>query len=187
MFFYNSLLTACTVAISGLVSASPVARQAQCNPNFEGAGVSIVIGQSNIKAAPPVAGTLLAVAGGDGPVNQTAEWHVEQTGAFPPTYIIKEISHNDLVVDINPDGLLILEEINSSKPTQIWEIACNQCLPGASSTPGGGDFASGCYIISPQSGSCVHLEPAGAVEVNFGVGECGNSGYQHFDFWTATA
>ncbi|KAJ7489174.1 hypothetical protein FB451DRAFT_1223964 [Mycena latifolia] len=165
---------------------SPTTRQAQCNPNFEGAGVSIVIGQRDIKVAPPVAGTLL-VATNNGVVNQTAEWHVQQTGAFPTSYIIKEISHNDLVIDINPDGLLILEEIDSSKPTQIWDIVCDQCLPGASSTPGGGDFASGCSIISPQSDSCVHLGPVGAAAINFGIGECANSISQRFDFWTATA
>ncbi|KAJ7489170.1 hypothetical protein FB451DRAFT_1522580 [Mycena latifolia] len=182
MFSSTSLLATCMVAMSGLVVATPAPRQVQCNPNFEGAGVSIVDVNIDWQATPPVAGTLLTLSG-DGPVNRTAEWHVEQTGATPTTYIIKEISHNNLVVDISADGLLTLEEIDSSKPTQIWEIICGQCLPGASSTPGGGEFANACRIVSPPSGACVQLEPG----VNLGIDECKGTAIQRFAFWTATA
>ncbi|KAJ7468561.1 hypothetical protein FB451DRAFT_1560290 [Mycena latifolia] len=185
MFPSTTLLTACMVAISGLAAAMPTARTPQCNPNFEGAGVSIIDTGIEWGVSPAVAGTLLDRTLGGFPLNATAEWHVEQTGASPPTYIVKEINHNDLVVDINADGLLILEEIDPSKSTQIWEIYCNECLPGASSTPGGGEFASGCRIISAANGLCARVEPAG---VNLGTGECSPSGaLQTFDFWTATA
>ncbi|KAJ6598227.1 hypothetical protein DFH09DRAFT_1131309 [Mycena vulgaris] len=182
MFPSASLLTACMVAISGLASATPVA-PVQCNPNFEGAGVSIIDTGVEWGVSPAVAGTVLDRTLGGFPLNATAEWHVEQTGAVPTTYIVKEIHHNDLVVDIGVDGLLTLEEIDASKPTQIWEISCNQCAHGASSTPGG-EFASGCTITSAANGLCARVEPAG---VNLGTGPCGSSVLQRFDFWTATA
>ncbi|KAJ7705586.1 hypothetical protein B0H17DRAFT_1038363 [Mycena rosella] len=181
--FSTSLLTACIIAISGLASAMPPTRP-QCNPNFEGAGVSIIDTDIEWGVSPAVAGTVLDRTLGGFPPNKTAEWHVEQTGAYPPTYIVKEINHNDLVVDIGSDGLLTLEEIDSSKQTQIWEIHCDECRSGASSTPGGGEFASGCTIISAPSGSCARAEPAG---VNLGTGPCEPSVLQSWDFWTATA
>ncbi|KAF7369206.1 hypothetical protein MVEN_00248200 [Mycena venus] len=183
MFSSASLLTACILAISGLVSAAPPL-PVQCNPNFEGAGVSIIDTGIEWGVSPAVAGTLLDRTLGGFPLNATAEWHVEQTGAFPPTYYVKEINHNNLVVDISADGLLVLEELNPTKETQIWSIFCNQCSPGASSTPGGGEFASSCQIVSASNGFCARVEPAG---VNLGTGECENGILQSFDFWTATA
>ncbi|KAJ7705601.1 hypothetical protein B0H17DRAFT_1038394 [Mycena rosella] len=176
--FSTSLLTACMVAISGLASATPLAR-APCSPNFEGAGVSIIDNDVEWGVSPAVAGTVLNRDLGGFPPNQTAEWHVEQTGAYPPTYIVKEINHNNLVVDIGADGLLTLEEIDSSKQTQIWEIHCDQC-PGASST----EFASACTIISAANGWCAQVEPAG---VTLGTAPCAITSYQRWDFWTATA
>jgi hypothetical protein len=61
----------------------------QCNPNFEGAGVSIIDGGVEWGVSPAVAGTVLNRILGGFPLNATAEWHVEQTGAYPPTYIVK--------------------------------------------------------------------------------------------------
>ncbi|KAJ7088706.1 hypothetical protein C8R44DRAFT_751808 [Mycena epipterygia] len=186
----SAFLAASIAAIAGLASATPFSQlprqTARCNPNLEGAGVSIIDHDGNVEwgISPVVAGTLLRRdLGGDSP-NATAEWHVEQTGAFPPTYIVKAISNNELVVDVDTDGLLALEEIDSTKPTQIWDISCVQCLSGASSTPGGGIFASDCSIVSAPSGLCVRLGPAG---VNIGTGECAPVAAQRWDFWTATA
>ncbi|KAJ7238084.1 hypothetical protein B0H12DRAFT_1138011 [Mycena haematopus] len=173
------------LVMSGLVSATPAPRQASpCNPNFEGAGVSIIDNGVEWGVYPAVAGTLLDRDLGTFPLNATAEWHVQQTGAYPPTYIVNDINNNELVVDIDASGLLILQEIDSSIPTQIWQISCNSCSSGASSTPGGGEFASGCKIISAASGLCVRVEPAG---VNIGMGECESVVAQNWDFWTATA
>ncbi|KAJ6551235.1 hypothetical protein B0H19DRAFT_164888 [Mycena capillaripes] len=182
----TAFLTACIVAMSGLVSATPAPRQtAQCNPNFEGAGVSIIAGDVEWGVSPPVAGTVLNRILGGFPPNATAEWHVQQTGAFPPTYIVKEINHNELVVDaIGPNRLLTLEAINSTKATQIWQISCDTCTSGASSTPGGGKFASNCKIISAPSGLCVEVQHAG---VNIDTNECAPVVAQKWDFWTATA
>ncbi|KAJ7916723.1 hypothetical protein B0H13DRAFT_2323017 [Mycena leptocephala] len=182
-----ALLSACMISMSGLISATPLVPSpptVQCNPNFEGAGVSIIDGGVEWGVSPAVAGTVLNRILGGFPLNATAEWHVEQTGAYPPTYIVKEINHNNLVVDIGANGLLTLEAIDSTKATQIWQISCDQCTSGASSTPGGGKFASGCKIVSPPSGLCVRVEPAG---VNIGTGECEPVIAQVWDFWTVTA
>ncbi|KAJ6551188.1 hypothetical protein B0H19DRAFT_163576 [Mycena capillaripes] len=183
MFSSTSLLAACIVTISGLASAAP-GLPVQCNPDFEGAGVSIIDTGVEWGVSPPVAGTVLDRTLGGFPLNATVEWHVQQTGAFPPTYYVKEIKHNDLVVEIGVSGLLTLEELDAIKSTQIWKINCNQCLPGASSTPGGGKFASGCQITSAANGLCARVEPAG---VNLGTGPCEGGALQAFDFWTATA
>ncbi|KAJ7444584.1 hypothetical protein B0H11DRAFT_2249861 [Mycena galericulata] len=186
MLASTSIFTACMVALFGVVAATPGPgpRQTLCNPDFEGAGVSIIDDDVEWGVSPAVAGTVLNRDLGTFPLNATAEWHVEQTGAYPPTYIVKEINHNDLVVDIGDEGLLTLEEIDSTKATQIWQIQCAQCLPGASSTPGGGKFASDCAIISAPSGLCVQVEPAG---VTIGTAPCEPVVSQKWDFWTATA
>ncbi|KAJ7097670.1 hypothetical protein C8R44DRAFT_889198 [Mycena epipterygia] len=93
--------------ILGAVSATPLASRqaATCNPNFEGAGVSIIDGQTEWGVSPVAAGTPL--------VNTTSEWHVEQTSLANPTYTIKAIS-NELVVDV-VNGELTSEQLDSTK------------------------------------------------------------------------
>ncbi|KAJ6536291.1 hypothetical protein B0H19DRAFT_1183124 [Mycena capillaripes] len=93
-----------------------------------------------------------------------------------------EISNNKLVVDV-VDGELTLAQIDSSKPTQIWEIGCKQCLPGASLTPAGGVFASGCSMKSVPSGLCATLETGSE---SLGLADCNGVGAQTFNFWTAS-
>ena len=92
----TSLIAFCIAAVSGLASATPLANTARqtvtCNPNFEGAGVSIIAGDVEWGVSPVVAGTALSHDLGGFPPNATAEWHVQQTGAFPTTYIIKYVS-----------------------------------------------------------------------------------------------
>ncbi|KAJ6598258.1 hypothetical protein DFH09DRAFT_1356572 [Mycena vulgaris] len=181
MFSLASITIACVL---GFVSATPLAtrQSATCSPNFEGAGVSIIAGQTEWGVSPVVAGTPLKRDLGTFPLNATAEWHVQQTGSANPMYIVKEINQNELVVDV-VDGLLTLEAIDSTEQTQIWEIDCKQCFSGASSTPGGGKFASGCAIKSVPSGLCAQLE-RGAEFI--GLGECTGVVAETFDFWTAT-
>ncbi|KAJ6551232.1 hypothetical protein B0H19DRAFT_1156977 [Mycena capillaripes] len=179
MFSLASFTVAC---ILGVVSATPIGR-ATCSPNFEGAGVSIVAGDTEWGVSPIVAGTPLKNDVGTFPPNATAQWHVEQTGSANPTYIVKAISNNGLVVDV-ANGLLTLEDIDSTKQTRIWEIDCKQCSSGASSTPGGGKFAAGCAIKSVPSGLCVTLEMGSEF---IGLTDCNPVVAQSFDFWTATA
>ncbi|KAJ7691055.1 hypothetical protein B0H17DRAFT_1288368, partial [Mycena rosella] len=140
-------LTSLTVAyILGVASASPFARQsATCNPNFEGAGVSIVAGDSEWDVSPIVVRTAFKKDGGVFPPNSTAEW---------------EINQSDLVVDV--------------------------CLSGASTTPGGSEFAVGCLIKSVLTGLCATLE----MGVEFlRPAECDDAhpvAAETFAFWTAT-
>ncbi|KAJ7719089.1 hypothetical protein DFH07DRAFT_859626 [Mycena maculata] len=180
-----AVFTACVVALSGLTSATPLARQTLCNPNFEGAGVSIIAGDVEWGYSAAVAGTPLADDLSSFPPNATAEWFVQQTGAFPTSYIIKTISNTGLVAGVDNDGTaLALEDIDSAEAGQIWDISCTQCSSGASSTPGGGEFASGCSISSAPSGLCASLEMGGS---GIFVTDCGRSVYQTWSFWTATA
>ncbi|KAJ7267283.1 hypothetical protein C8J57DRAFT_363043 [Mycena rebaudengoi] len=188
MFSFASLTATCVLAVLGSAYATPLSsrQSVPCNPNFEGAGVSIISpGGVEWAASPVVAGTALTRSAGGFPANATANWHVQQTGSANPTYIVKEINHNDLVVDV-VDGHLTLEElpVGGAKPTQIWEISCNQCFSGASSTPGGGEFGVGCTIKSAPSGLCVELEHASDF---IRIAECNPVVAQVFDFWTATA
>jgi hypothetical protein len=85
-------LTFLTLAsILCVVSATPLAtrQSATCSPNFEGAGVSIIAGETEWGVSPVVAGTPLKRDLGTFPLNATAEWHVQQTGSANPTYIVK--------------------------------------------------------------------------------------------------
>lgn len=91
MFSLATLTVAC---ILGVVSTTPLATRqtATCNPNFEGAGVSIIAGDTEWGVSPVVAGTLLKKDVGTFPPNATAQWHVEQSGsANPTTYIVKYV------------------------------------------------------------------------------------------------
>ncbi|KAJ6561669.1 hypothetical protein B0H19DRAFT_1375036 [Mycena capillaripes] len=178
MFSLASITIAC---ILGLVSGTPSARQATCSPDFGGAGVSIATGDAEWSVSRVVAGTPLTSDGTPFAMNSPANWNVHQTESANLTYIVKEISNKDLVVDV-VDGGLTLEQINSSKQTQIWEIECKQCLPGASLTPGGGVFASGCSIKSAPSGLCATLETGS----DLGLADCNGGGPQTFNFWTAS-
>ncbi|KAJ7888447.1 hypothetical protein B0H13DRAFT_889028 [Mycena leptocephala] len=186
MFSLATLTAACILG-AVTVSATPVTRQAPtCSPNFEGAAVSIIANQVEWDVSPVVAGTPLKKdVTGTFPLNATAEWHVEQTGsANPTTYIVKALTPaNNLVVDL-ANGILTLEDIDAKKQTQIWEIECKQCLSGASSTPGGGKFASGCAIKSAPSSLCVTAEMGSEY---FGLTDCSPVVAQTFDFWTATS
>jgi hypothetical protein len=88
----TAVLTACIVYMAGLVVATPAPRQTtQCHPNFEGAAVSIIDGDAEWGVSPVAAGTRLVYSLGKFPLNGTAEWHVQQTGDFPPTYIVKYV------------------------------------------------------------------------------------------------
>ncbi|KAF7377523.1 hypothetical protein MSAN_00174400 [Mycena sanguinolenta] len=179
MFSLASITFACILAAA---SATPTTRQSTCSPNFEGAGVSILVAAGNVKWAvsPVVAGTVLKKTAEPFPPNAVADWHVEQTGSANATYIIKAISNNELVVDV-VDGELTLEKIDTLT-TQTWDIDCQQCISGASSTPSGGEFASGCSIKSVPSGLCATLEMGAEF---LGLTECNPVVAQTFNFWTA--
>jgi hypothetical protein len=78
--------------MAGLVGATPAPRQTtQCHPNFESTAVSVIDGDAEWGVSPVAAGTRLVYSLGQFPLNGTAEWHVQQTGDFPPTYIVKYV------------------------------------------------------------------------------------------------
>lgn len=87
------MFTAYIASMLGSISATLVAHASrqtvQCNPNFEGAGVSIIDNGVEWGVPQAAAGTVLERNLGSFPLNATAEWHVQQTGAYPPTYIVK--------------------------------------------------------------------------------------------------
>ncbi|KAK7050515.1 hypothetical protein R3P38DRAFT_2865590, partial [Favolaschia claudopus] len=175
------MLSASTILLSfGLLVAATPAPRASCSPNLEGAGVSIIAGSVEWSVSSPVAGTLL---GHNAESKATAEWHVQQTGTTPATYFVKDINNNQLVVGIGADGVLALEQIDSSKSTQTWAISCDSCSSGASSIPQGGEFATGCKIISTSSGLCAEVQHAGA---HISQSQCAAAVAQSWDFWTAT-
>ncbi|KAJ7100768.1 hypothetical protein B0H15DRAFT_460589 [Mycena belliarum] len=185
MFPSTSLLATCILALSTFVAATPSPRQPQCNPDFEGAPVTITIGNRGVKVAPPRAGQLLVATVPITPGQGSGNFVVTQTSPRASTYLINEVKFTDLVIDVTDAGLLDLEERGPS-PTQVWEITCDECRPGASTTPGGGKWGSGCSIASAQTGQCVHIQPSGNPLINFGVGECADTADQSFDFWTKT-
>ncbi|KAJ6521510.1 hypothetical protein B0H19DRAFT_1203859 [Mycena capillaripes] len=148
-----SLASITIACILGLVSATPSARQVTCSPDFGGAGVSIATGDAEWSVSPPFA------------MSSPANWNVDQTESA------------------NPRTSLTLEQIDSSKQTQIWEIECKQCFPGASLTPGGGVFASGCSIESVPIGLCATLETGSEF---LGLADCNGVAAQTFNFWTAS-
>ncbi|KAJ7325533.1 hypothetical protein DFH08DRAFT_817202 [Mycena albidolilacea] len=184
-----------------VVSGTPLARQAQAlyNPNFEGAGDSIILGSNEWGVSPAVAGTVLDRTPGLGsglPLNRMAKWHVEQTGeinqrprgrhqrgqAVGPRRVDPTKAYVLLILLLLvPESEHMLTRLNIR--TQIWEINCRACLPDAS-TPDGGEFGTGCKIVSAVSGLCVKVEPAG---VTMGMEECATTAFQSWGFWTATA
>jgi len=180
------LFSACLAAVAGMTSATPLmGRQSTgCSPNFEGAGVSVIAGDVEWAVATAAAGQPILHDLGTFPPNATANWFVQQTGSAIATYIFKAINNTELAIDVASDESLILEDINASSLTQIWDITCNQCISGASSTPGGGKFASGCTIQSHPSGLCAQITHGGS---GVGLSTCTGVVAQTYDFWTATA
>ncbi|KAJ7678000.1 hypothetical protein DFH06DRAFT_1422411 [Mycena polygramma] len=184
MFSFAALTVAC---ILGVTSATPLARQSTCSPDFEGAGVSIISGDDEWGYTSVAAGTDLVYNAENDPLNATAEWIVEKTGG---NYIFRAIKDTGLVVglsggDAEDNGGLALLNVDSTDSTQIWDIECTQCTPGASSAPGG-RFASGCAIKSVPKDLCASRMEGSE---GFGITYC-NPG-THFaplwEFWTATS
>ncbi|KAJ6498594.1 hypothetical protein C8R47DRAFT_1260454 [Mycena vitilis] len=91
---FASLTIAC---ILGIASATPLARQATCNPDFEGAGVSIISGDDEWGYTSVAAGTDLVYDAEKDPLNATAEWIVQKTGS---NYIFSTGAHCSLNVAI---------------------------------------------------------------------------------------
>ncbi|KAJ7914344.1 hypothetical protein B0H13DRAFT_1873022 [Mycena leptocephala] len=121
----------CEGSIIGAVSATPLARQATWNPNFEGAAVSIMSGAREWGVRPVLAGTLLESDIG-------TMWHVEQIGSANPTFIMKPITgNNSLVVDV-VNGLSRRKSVSSGLCVQLEHtteiVDLRQCSGAPSET-----------------------------------------------------
>lgn len=84
------ILTALIFTVLGAVSASPLAPRNGCQPNFEGAGVSVVNPSSGLEWAiisepTELQGALLVSRA----VTKAAEFRFEHTGAPSNPYLIK--------------------------------------------------------------------------------------------------
>ncbi|KAJ7683211.1 hypothetical protein B0H17DRAFT_1137896 [Mycena rosella] len=94
------------------------------------------------------------------------------------------INQSNLVVDV-VNGKLTLEETDSSKQTQLWEIDYQQCFSGTSTPPGGGEFAVGCLIKSVSTGLCA-LE-MGSEFLGLAESDAHPVAAETFTFWTTTS
>ncbi|KAG5653147.1 hypothetical protein H0H81_002058, partial [Sphagnurus paluster] len=86
---YRTTIFATLSAIYTFVGASPLeARQANCHPNFEGVGVSVLWDQDPFSVrewVPGAVGTNITTVIDD--YNQAAEFRFEQTGSTPVSYL----------------------------------------------------------------------------------------------------
>ncbi|KAK7438206.1 hypothetical protein VKT23_018136 [Stygiomarasmius scandens] len=98
---FSSLLI---IAGAAIVSGTPVSRQENlCYPNAMGAGVSLISMQYGripymelgISFTPRPG---LPLIGSITPAWITVDWHLQQNGQDPPSYIIKDIDNNNLAV-----------------------------------------------------------------------------------------
>ncbi|KAF5392875.1 hypothetical protein D9757_000859 [Collybiopsis confluens] len=154
--YKSSVLFSLIVSFIG-ASANPVRRDT-CNPNTQGQPVSI---QSTYTpglewgiASP--SDTLIvgeSYRGLDAP-----DWNVLQTGQFPTSYLITDIT-NGLAATIN-GGELLLNPVNNAifQPNQVFDINCNSC--GTDVSPGN-IIGLGC-TISPHnvSDACIRIGPS---------------------------
>ncbi|KAF9254418.1 hypothetical protein L218DRAFT_1082345 [Marasmius fiardii PR-910] len=135
---YSTLFTLCTVAsgVFGAALANPLAARAKCSPNFEGAGISIT--GANGFVTPD----------GRGHGSPAPYWHVQQTGQPVAGYILRDIANNNRALTRNSDNTLTMGPASDSGTdvNQIFQIQCDTCVGGASTSPAGTLIASGCNI-----------------------------------------
>ncbi|ESK89745.1 hypothetical protein Moror_16886 [Moniliophthora roreri MCA 2997] len=154
-------------SFAAVVSANPLrvvtARDATCQPNFQGAAVGISTADGFYE--PSDAPHLFA-------------WRVEQNGQWPTEYIIKDIKSLD-VLTLAPGGSTFLFAQNgSAHPSQSFAIACQTCDPNASSGPDR-DVATKC-TIKPHGKPDFCLTSAG---INHIISEpCTGANNQFFNF-----
>jgi len=155
----HSLFAVVSVAVilaSSGVSATPF-RRAACIlgiPNAQGAGVSIqsLSGLEWGVETTPQSGVVLIGESFRG--FAAPDFHVQQNGQVPASYIIRDVVNNNLAVTAVGNELIFETASNSGNEVdQLFDIACQACE--TNTTPGN---AAGSYCtISPHSndGLCV--------------------------------
>ncbi|KAF9074046.1 hypothetical protein BDP27DRAFT_1317911 [Rhodocollybia butyracea] len=126
------------------VSGNPVRRDS-CNPNAQGAPVSI---------RSPEFGLEWTVESGVGP-----NWFINQSGDFPTSYIITSTDVDTMAATIT--GVHLFDN------NQVFDIACDVCNTDASP---GNNIGEGC-VISPVNvtDACIIIDAsAGDALRNFG-------------------
>ncbi|KIK66221.1 hypothetical protein GYMLUDRAFT_257641 [Collybiopsis luxurians FD-317 M1] len=154
--FKSLALVSLTLSLIG-ASANPV-RRANCNPNPQGQPVSIQSASlSGLEWGLAAPGDLDSVVIGESYRGLAApDWFVRQSGQFPTSYIITDIT-SGLAVTIN-GGELTLNPINNTifQPNQVFDINCDSC--GTDVSPGG-VIGSGCTISPHNFSSCISIGP----------------------------
>ncbi|KIK58223.1 hypothetical protein GYMLUDRAFT_246259 [Collybiopsis luxurians FD-317 M1] len=154
-----SLLTSVVAAIafaSAGVSATPVAR-GTCAPNAQGSGVSIESVQySGLEwgdhNTTPTNGDVIVSSSFRGLA--APDFHVQQSGQVPTSYIIRDVNNNNLAVTTEGSQLHFTPTSNSgNQANQLFDIACQSCA--FDTTPG--QAAGSQCTISPhgQNNQCV--------------------------------
>ncbi|KAK0501988.1 hypothetical protein EDD18DRAFT_1100483 [Armillaria luteobubalina] len=141
LFFSALLLTAAT--------ASPLTARGTCNPNFEGAALTVFLHSgapitalawsANPAAGAPVIGSPSA-----------SKFFFQQNGDADVTYSIKTVANNNFAVEL--DGkVLIMDNVDASgsNVNQKWKVECTTCATNISQQKG--VVASGCTISSANT------------------------------------
>ncbi|KAK0481236.1 hypothetical protein IW261DRAFT_1065114 [Armillaria novae-zelandiae] len=155
LFFSALLLTAAT--------ASPLTARGTCNPNFEGASLTV----SDYSGAPITALSWAANPAAGAPVvagTSPSKFFFQQNGDADVTYTIKTVANNNFAVEL--DGkVLIMDNVDpsGSDVNQKWKVECTTCATNISQQKG--VVASGCTISSANSdtsGLCVQENGPGS-------------------------
>lgn len=188
---YYALITLSFTLLSTFVCATPLeVRQANCHPNFQGVGTSVVWDQSPYglrEWVPGAVGANITTAIDD--YNQAAEFRFEETGSYPSTYVGKQLGvpANNVVITAGTNNKYVgLGYLSSSDPNQTWDISCDACGTNALSVHG--MFASGCTIKSVNLGLCVQVDTVvtrahSAPSFLLQLATCSGTPTQKFQFW----
>jgi hypothetical protein len=177
-----SLIAVATLAL-GAASSPLLPRQANCQPNFEGTGLSVINSQVGW-SVPPSSGLGSIVVNADA-TPTVPEWYFRFSGQPSNSYVIQSLQAQQgqpLVVQVGSGNLqLANEQLSSVLPEQAWNLVCDSCNTGASSGPDG-LYASGCAISSVSTGECVQTDGFTGDQLTLAGCDSTNT-QQKFDFY----
>ncbi|KAK0184319.1 hypothetical protein F5146DRAFT_246098 [Armillaria mellea] len=142
LFFSALLLTAAT--------ALPLSARGTCNPNFEGASLTVssysdVANEVLSWSANPVAGAPVVAS------TSPSKFFFQQDGDTNVTYTIKTAANVNFAVELK-DLALVMNSVDPSggDVNQEWVVECTSCATNISQQKG--VVASGCLIFPANSG-----------------------------------
>ncbi|KAK0501974.1 hypothetical protein EDD18DRAFT_1458346 [Armillaria luteobubalina] len=160
-----------------LTAAPLAARAGECNPNFEGAPLTVVWNDLSWSAnpavgAPIVAGTL------------SSKFFFQQNrDDTDVTYTIKTADNVNFAATYDGDKFFIDNvDWSGTNENQKWRVQCTTCATDISQQ--NGTVASNCQITTKIDSLCVTEgnEP-GPLTLYYCVGHGGHGQYLVFDFW----